>query len=90
MGNEPHIIPFEAGNKGPAEVEPGSVGDAAGTAGHENYVIPSGKPGPITCSEGWFGPPELLSPAPAPGVVGADGVPEMHVDCSGNETPHTP
>ena len=88
MGNEPNIIPFSAGNKGPSEVEPGSIG-----AG-EFSVEGSGAPGPITCGGNWVGVALFAAndnggqDASLPGDPDAPG---MNVDCgTGGSPPHTP
>ena len=91
FGNEPNLIPFEAGNKGPAEVEPRSIGDADGNAGRENNVEPSGAPGPVVCNGSWFGVAQFIGVGAEPTVVGDEDVPGMNVSCADSEPrPHTP
>jgi hypothetical protein len=97
MGNEPNIIPFESGDLGPSQVEPGSIGDLDGASGHENSVEGSGAPGPITCDGNWVGVAQIVSVF-TPGVGNPDATapgnpdaPGMNVDCgTGGSPPHSP
>jgi hypothetical protein len=97
MGNEPNVIPFQPGNMGPSEQDPGTIGDAGGNSSHVNSVDGSGAPGPITCGENWVGVAQVVGVF-TPGVGNPDtnrpGNPEapgMNVDCgTGGSPPHTP
>ena len=91
MGNEPNIIPFTAGNLGPAEQDPGSIGDLGGNSGNPNSVEPSGAPGPITCGGNWVGMPLVLEVTTDTSVPGNSSAPGLIVDCaSGDGKPHVP
>jgi len=102
LGNEPNIIPFidctddpdDPCNLGPQEYAPGTLGDKSKNSGHDNYVIPTGSPGPITCGGNWFGVRQLIDflngDVPDTSLPGNPDAPGMNVDCSGNEKPHVP
>jgi len=97
LGNEPNVIPFQSGNNGPSQQEPGTIGDSAGRSGHPNSVEGSGAPGPITCGGNWVGVAQIVGVF-TPGVGNPDitlpgnpDAPGMNVNCgTGGSPPHRP
>ncbi|MBT5774928.1 MAG: hypothetical protein HOH95_11195 [Dehalococcoidia bacterium] len=91
LGNEPNIIEWDDGNDGPAEVEPGSIGDLGGNSGHPNSVENSGAPGPISCGGGWYSMALVVGANTDTTPPGDADAPGMNVSCGdGGNPPHSP